>query len=126
MRDMTQHENQNVSQIKELCGDKRIGNPLLKRGAMKSDILDLLATPSTRGDKIEIEGISLSATLAHNLDKIANRAGLSHQEREIYELMLANASPEQWSALARHQRISRAALKMRPSRLQKKLRDAVT
>ena len=62
---MTQHENQNVSQIKELCGDKRIGNPLLKRGAMKSDILDLLATPPTRGDKIEIEEISLSATLAH-------------------------------------------------------------
>jgi hypothetical protein len=62
---MTQHENQNVIQIKELCGDKRIGNPLLKRGAMKSDILYLLATPPTRGDKIEIEGISLSATLAH-------------------------------------------------------------
>ena len=66
------------------------------------------------------------ADKSFNLDKIANRAGLSHQEREIYELMLVDASPEQWSALARHQRISHAALKMRRSRLQKKLRDAVT
>ena len=49
---MTQHENQNVSQIKELCGDKRMGNPRLIRGTMKPDILDLLATPPTRGDKI--------------------------------------------------------------------------
>ena len=32
---------------------------------MKPDILDLLATPPARGDKIEIEGLSLSAALAH-------------------------------------------------------------
>ena len=87
---MTQHENQNVIQIKELCGDKRIGNPLLKRGAMKSDILYLLATPPTRGDKIEIEGISLSAALAHpvlgpRLD-LCTRLVLEIEENSLHQI----------------------------------------
>ena len=66
------------------------------------------------------------ADKSFNLDKIANRAGLSHQEREIYELMLVDASPAQWSALARHQRISQRGFENAPFPTAKKLRDAVT